>query len=371
MRIVHLIDNLYLGGAQALLVTFARAVREQPRIDLTIVSLRKFEETTPIEDSLRDLGVRVVFISAKKLWNPLRLLRLIRFIRHEQFDVIHTHLSCANILGSITGCIVGLPVIAAIHNLCEDEWGKFTYIRRGLETFALRRLIDCVMAVGHTTAEVHQKRLGKKTIVPVPNATELIPPLPSDESTLIRKELTGDASGPVVISGGRLVKEKGYGDLLTAFSQVHQAHPTATLVIAGKGPLQSMLEQQIASLNLKGCVRLLGARTDIPRLLASSDIYVSSSHSEGLSIAILESMAAGLPVVATNVGDTARVVVEGTGLIVPPHEPSLLAKAICSLLDNPAQQKKFGSSARNFIKKNYNPVDWTNTIYDLYLSILK
>ncbi|WP_339134466.1 MAG: glycosyltransferase [Candidatus Electrothrix sp. GW3-4] len=371
MRVAHMIDNLYFGGAQTLLVTFARAIREQPRISLTIISLRKYDKKTPIEESLRGLGVRVVFISAKKLWDPFRLWRLIRFLHREQFDVIHTHLSCANILGSISGRIGGIPVIASIHNLGEDEWGRFSNIRRGLETFALRHLVHSVMAVGHTTAEVHRKRLGKKSIIPVPNATELIPPLPSDESVLVRMELTGDASIPVLLSGGRLVEEKGYGDLLTAFAEVHQAHPAATLVIAGEGPLQSMLEEQVTSLNLQGCVRLLGARRDMPRLLASSDIYLSSSHSEGLSIAILEAMAAGLPVVATNVGDTARVVVKGTGLIVPPHEPSQLADAICLLLDEPDRQKSFGSAARTFIKNNYNPADWANTIYELYLSASK
>ena len=124
-------------------------------------------------------------------------------------------------------------------------------------------------------------------------------------------------------------------------------------------------------LDLQEHVRLIGPRQDMPRLLAASDIFVNSSHWEGLSVVILEAMAAGLPVVATNVSDTPRIVVKGTGLIVPPREPSLLADALCSLLDNPEQLKSFGSAARTFIDHSYSPASWGNTILTMYQSVLK
>ena len=351
-------------------VVFAQAVREHPDILLTIVSLRETDQYTSIPTQIEATGARVVCFPAKTLYNPARFLRLINFLRREKFDVVHTHLPSSNVLGTIAGRLAGKPVISAIRNSRDDTWGRLSIFLGKLETFTLRYLSHRVMAVGHATAAAQQHRLGNKQITPVPNALHLSPPLPTGKRNQIRTELVGDAAQPLLISTGRLVQQKGYGDLLTAFAEVHKQHPEAILVIAGEGPLHNELTDQIKKLGLKKHVKLLGFRGDVPLLLAASDIFVSSSHWEGLSVSILEAMAAGLPIIATNVSDTPQVVVEGTGHIVPPHEPTLLTDAICSLLNNPSQRDSFGSAARAFIEKNHNPAAWVKSILDMYKSVI-
>lgn len=370
MRVVQIIDTLYYGGAQTMQVMFASVLRNSPDINLTVVSLRDNIHNTPIPEQLRSLGVEVVFCSARKLWNLQRFWKLVTFLHKENFDVVHTHLPYSNIIGALAGRLTGIPVIASIRNSRDDDWGRYYFLRNGLETLVLRFLTSRVMAVGYSTAATHQKRLGRQQIEAVPNAININPPLMDDERIRTRAELVGNPTYPLVISVGRLVQQKGYGDLITAFAIVLKKYPKATLLIAGDGPLQDDLVEKIGTLELNENVKLLGPRNDVPRLLAAGDLFVSSSHWEGLSVAILEAMAAGLPVVATNVSDTPRIVVEDVGLIVPPCSPKLLAEAINFFLEDPTRRQTYGSAARTFISDNHNPEAWAKKIISLYTSVL-
>jgi glycosyltransferase involved in cell wall biosynthesis len=369
MRIVQIIDILYYGGAQTMQVMFARSVREFPDINLTVVSLRDNTHNTPIPDQLKALGVEVKFCSAQKLWNIKRFWNLVAFLRQGNFDVIHTHLPYANILGTLAGRFAGIPVIASLRNSKDDDWGRYYSIRNWLETILLRYFAEKVMAVGFSTASAHQKRLGRQKIEAVPNALEIIPPMADQERNQIRMELVGDTDAPLVISVGRLVPQKGYADLILAFANVVQGHPKARLLIVGDGPLYDLLARKIKELGLRENVKLLGSRNDVPRLLAASDLFVNSSHWEGLSVAILEAMAAGLPIVATNVSDTPRLVVDNVGMVVPPQSSTALAEAISFFLRESALRKTYGAAARDFIARNHSPEAWAKKIISLYESI--
>lgn len=347
-------------------IMLAKALQKHPEISLTVVSLRDDIYGTTIDQQLESYGARVVYHSARKLWSPARFWRLLRFLRNEKFDVVHTHLPYANILGTVAGRLAGIPVIASIRSAKDDNWGRFYNQRQFLETLVLRHLTHKIMAVGHATAAAHQHRVRSKKIEPVPNALNIQTPLPSGQRERIRAELVGDPSRSLLISVGRLVEQKGYSVLLKAFASLHRKHPTAALLIAGDGPLKEELNAEIEVLKLQKHVWMLGTRFDIAQLLAASDIYISSSHYEGLSVAILEAMAAGLPVVATDVNDTPLVVVQGTGYIVPPNDPASMAASISSLLADTSLRHTFGAAARAFIQEKHNPSTWIEKILSLY-----
>jgi len=126
----------------------------------------------------------------------------------------------------------------------------------------------------------------------------------------------------------------------------------------------------ISRLSLEKNVLLLGARQDVPRLLAASDLYVSSSHWEGLPLAILEAMMAGLPVVATDVGDIPRLITADTGLVIPPHQPRAIAEAIAELLRDPGQLREMGAAARARAMQDYSPRVWMERLLNLYRQLL-
>ena len=372
IRVAQIIDSLHFGGAQKWQVMFAQSVPKQD-VALTVISLKKNSQGTDIPDELQSLGVRVVYFLPKIAMGLLdfpRLWRLAQFLRREQFDVVHTHLTYANIIGVMAAKLAGIPVVATIQNSRYDG-PHYHPLRYRLETWTLRCLADRLMAVGHVTAKSNEQRLRGKLIEPVPTALEIMPPLSEAECNALRAEIIGDPARPWFISVGRLTQQKGYSDLITAFADVHQIHPSAVLVIVGGGALHNELKTQIESLGVEGHAVLLGRRNDVPRLLAASDIFVSSSHWEGLPVAVLEAMASGLPVVATSVSDVPRVVIKGTGIVVPPQKPVLLAQALCSLLNDPALLKAYGKAAQDHISRHHNPAGWVNKIFSIYNSLQK
>jgi glycosyltransferase involved in cell wall biosynthesis len=165
---------------------------------------------------------------------------------------------------------------------------------------------------------------------------------------------------------GRLTSQKGFEHLLQAFARVHEKYPNAALVIAGDGRQLDSLAAQIRSLGLEGHAFLLGQRDDVPRLLAVADVYVNSSLLEGTPVSVLEAMSAGLPIVATSVGDTPYLLDSDSGILVPPAQPEKLAEALMVLLSDPLRRDSLGKSARVRTQKDYSPQAWTRNLLAFY-----
>lgn len=367
MRIAHLIDNLKRGGAQKLLLTFAQ-VAQARGWPVTIICLQPAPDT-PWPAQLTQAGAQVVYCAGHSLFDPGRLWRLHQLLRRERFDVVHTHLTYANILGGLLAPLAGVPVVASLHNTVVDR--RFVHpVRDPLEAWMLRHRMQRVLAVGQAVATAKQAGLGAKKIDIIVNAVAPLPGLALAERTALRAELVGDARRPLLLAVGRLSPPKGFADLLTAFATVRATHPTAALLIAGMGQEEAALQAQVAALQLAGHAWLLGPRDDVPRLLAASDIFVSASHWEGLPVAILEAMAAGLPIVATSVGDVPQVVTPDTGLIVPPQQPAALAAALNTLLADPARRTTLGRAARARVTQEYSAEVWLDRLAEVYREVV-
>jgi glycosyltransferase involved in cell wall biosynthesis len=374
MHTVQIIDTLKIGGAQKLLITFA-AKAQARQVHVTVISLSGDNEPQ-IVNELNNLGVRVYILPplVKGILGLERSGQIAHILRRENCNLVHTHLTYANIVGTFAGRWAGMPTVASLHNVrVERSSGtpKHSRVKSWLEVQALRHGASRVIAVGHLVAETYQGLFPNKAIEIVPNAVETILPLSVQERIRLRTELVGNPDRPLLIAVGRLTAQKAYADLLVAFNELRQSHPAAALIIVGGGTSRDEIETQITDLNLTGHAFLLGKRADVPRLLAASDIFINASHWEGLPVAVLEAMSAGLPVVGTAVGDVPKVVVKGTGLIVPPKEPQQLASAICSLLDNPAQAQQLGNTARAYANHHFSASAWTNTLLHLYQETLK
>jgi glycosyltransferase involved in cell wall biosynthesis len=223
-----------------------------------------------------------------------------------------------------------------------------------------------VIAVGWETARAHAAALGGRAIDVIPNAVGELPPIAEGERDELRRQLgIGDAT-PLVIAVGRLAPQKALSDLLRAFALLRTPDPTPQLRIVGRGRLRSALQSEIDALGLRDRVRLLGLRSDVPRLLAASDLYVSSSHWEGLPVAMLEAMAAGVPVIATEVGDVPRVLDPGCGVLVPPRDPAALARAIAELIADPVRRRRLAAGGRSRVRAQFGLQAWADRHMMLY-----
>jgi glycosyltransferase involved in cell wall biosynthesis len=363
MRVAMIIDSLRIGGAQKLVTQFVSAVSRQT-IESTVISLRGDPVASNL-DIIHSAGAEVESFPSRSLLDVGRLMRLIRFLRAEKFDLIHTHLSYANILGCLAGRFAGIPVIATLHSTGHDPEQKSRLITR-LEEVILRYFARRIIAVGYTVASTFQERLGPRAMDVIPNGVPAPIDLPPQARQQLRREIAGDENRVVIISIGRFVPAKGYEDMIEAFAVLHRQDPRSVLVIAGVGKLFEKIKNQISELQLEDSIICLGARNDVPQLLAASDIYASSSHWEGLPVALLEAMMAGLPIIATSVGDIPKVVTPETGIIVPPHKPACLAGALSDLVSAPVKARAMGAAARTRAMQEYSLESWIRRLTSLY-----
>ncbi|RMF46114.1 MAG: glycosyltransferase, partial [Anaerolineae bacterium] len=306
---------------------------------------------------------------APHLLSPQRILALIRHFREARYDLVQTHLDYSNILGSIAGRVTGTPVIATLHSTSKEP--RFhNPLRQTLETWMLRYGAQAVVAVGEQVAQAHAPRMKGHSIDVIPNAVPEIPPLDAEKRAALRTRLGATPQDVVLISVGRLAAPKGYPDLLQAFAQLAPEYPQAILWVVGDGDLWDALHAQRAALGLQTRVHFLGRRSDVPDLLNAADIFVSASHWEGLPLAVLEAMMAGLPVVATAVGDTPNIVPLGASRLVPPHQPAALAQALGTLVKDPATRARWGATSKAYAREHFGVGAWMERLKSLYARVL-
>ena len=366
MRIAQMLDTLNWGGAQKMQLFLVQSLRPLG-IDVTVISLNH-SPASPLPADLQAAGARVVTFPFPQLFSPLSFLKLIGFLRRERFDLMQGYLTYSNILGSLAGRLSGTPFFGSFRNAGYDPT-RISARRAKLESYCLRHFADGIIANGYAVADFGHQQIGDDTPIDVlPNAVDVnvIPQLSRDEKQSLRRELIGDADRTLILSVGRLTPQKGFGHLLQAFARVREKYPNAALVIAGTGRLLDSLTQQIHALGLDGHAFLLGQRDDVPRLLAVADIYVNSSLLEGTPVSVLEAMAAGLPIVATSVGDTPHLLDSDSGILVSPAQPEALAEALAELLDNPKRRFALGHATRTRVEKEYSPQAWTHNLLTLY-----
>jgi glycosyltransferase involved in cell wall biosynthesis len=193
-------------------------------------------------------------------------------------------------------------------------------------------------------------------------------PSPGDvERQRARAALGASHDTFLVGTAARLDSVKDLPTLLTAFAAVRASRPGARLVIAGEGEERANLERHIAALELDAAVSLLGHREDVRALLPGLDLYVNSSISEGISITILEAMAARVPVIATRVGGNPEIVKDGAnGVLVPARSPEALAAAMCSLAGAPDMRQALGREGRRTVERDFRIDAMVDTYARIY-----
>ncbi len=368
MKVAHLIDTLAWGGAQKLLVDFTKAAI--PRgIEVLVIALRESKNQGPYPLQLEKAGARVKLLSVSTLFDLWAIPQLLGILKDEGVDILHTHLSHANTLGGIAGRFAGVPVVSTLHNI-RLSTKSVVPGRLIVERVVLRFLTRKVVAVGNTVANTHKPFFPKDKLLVVPNPVNKAGELSAMGRKALREEISGDSCRKIALAIGRLIMQKGYSELISAFALVHKRHADVILAFAGDGYLREELEEQARSLGLDGSVRFLGYREDILNLLGASDIYVNSSHWEGLSVAMLEAMSAGVPVLATTVGDAPYLLADGRGMLVPSGDVEAFARGFSSLLEDPGMLKSLGEKGRAYVEEHYSVDAWLDALLQIYTELM-
>ncbi len=365
MKIVRVINSLHNGGVQLRLERVARDLVERGH-DVTIVCT---VEEGPNAERTREAGVHVECLPMRKWKSPGYWGTLARFLRRTKPHVVHSHLFRQNAPATIAARLAGIHKVHAQTHLVNTyrnrEW---IYADR-----ILSRLRTTMLAVSEGVAEDIRRALEP---FPPPrlrvlyNGVDLAPFEKPDREECragIRHEFSLPSDAFLIVNLARLHPEKNQEQLIDVFSRVAADHPKARLLFAGEGEERSTLETRAAKQGVGGAVIFAGQRNDVPQLLKACDVFVLPSIQEGFSNAILEAMAAGLPVVASDTGGAREVVSEGkNGFVVPVRNAPRLEEKLRQLTHDAQLAHTLGNESLRVVQAFSHETMIENTLR-LYL----
>jgi glycosyltransferase involved in cell wall biosynthesis len=350
VNIVHVVESLALGGLERVVVSLVGIqIRHGHRVRVVCL----FQEGV-LAAQVRALGAEVI-VCHKTAGLNVRALRALReAVRAFDADVVHTHNAVAHYYAALA--TIGLRLGSLLNTRHGMGSFPFSWRRELLYRIALARS-DAAVSV----CEAARQRFVSHRIMPtakaltVRNGADVS--LFDERNPAARAELLAACAikGEPIVFGtvGRLSAAKDHAGLLLAMRRLVDDGVNAILVIVGDGELRDALHAQCERLELRSRVHLLGARSDIPRLLAAFDAFVLSSVTEGYSLALVEACAAALPCVVTDVGGNGEIVRNRvSGMLVPPGAPVQLATAMRSVCESPQSRAAMGRSARAWALEN-------------------
>jgi len=350
-RILHLITRLPVGGAEKVLVDVVRKLNPERYESLVCCIQAKGELATELEKA----GVRVLCLDRMRSkrfdWNAVR--DLARLLRSERIALVHSHLYHANLYGRIAAFFSGVPAIATVHNV---------YARRKFHRKLLNRLLSRasarVIAVSEDIRDdlVKHDGIDRKKVSVVHNGID-VRRLDTELTREQARARLGVLEDELLIGCvGRLEEQKGHRFLLEACAALKSIPGSRLrLLLVGDGRLRQDLEHRAVALGVAASVSFLGTRHDVPEILRALDIYVMPSLWEGLSIAMLEAMAAGIAVVISDVSGVSQALGNNEhGIRVPPGNAAALADAIRSLAGQPGRRRLLGLSARQRVQAEFS-----------------
>ncbi len=360
MQITH---DLRIGGLQQVVVNICRSV-DREKFNVSVLCLR---ERGQYVNELEQIGIKVLSLPQRKSGTDyLSFLKVAEVLKREQIDVIHTHNTQPLIDGTIGALLSGVGTVVHTDHArtfpdkrryMAAEWlmSKFVYKIAGVSEHTCRNLIQ-------------YEKIDPRKVMVIRNGIDDSKYEIQIDEIKKRKTLALPDTGPVVGIGARLIRGKGIEYLLEAMPEIIKVFPNVSLVIAGEGPFEEDLRRRCFDLQIDRNVFFLGPRMDIPELLKLFDLYVLPSLSEGLPMGLLEAMASGCPVIATNVGGIPSAISNGlSGSLIPPMDSGALASEVISLLSNPELMKHYSDNARVIFKKNFGAHYMTRTYEQLYL----
>ena len=380
VKLLQFVPSFGIAGTERQVVTLALAL-EPSRFAIHFGCMNRWGQ---LLDKIEACGVPVLHYRVSTFRHPRVLVaqfRLARDIRRCGIQIVHTYGFYANVFAIPAAKLAGARVIASIRDMGVYLSPSQKLTQRLICRFADRVLVNASAIKDWLASDGYDA----SRITVIPNGIDLDRFEHPARTGSLHNELGLPAEAPLIGVVGRVARLKGIDDFLRAAAMIIRRFPASRFLIIGDSGTfisqggtiveddryEEELERLAADLGLQDRVIFTGFRPDIERVLSGLTVSVQPSLSEGLSNTLLESMAAGVPVVATRVGGTAEVVQDGhNGLLVPAADPNSMANAICRLLDEPALASRLGQAARRHIIERYSMsrmVQSTSQIYETLL----
>ena len=370
LRVMQLASNPEYAGLErhvaSLIATFQKLGDVEP-------SLVVFHDGRLVEE-VRGLGVPVEVVPLRWVFDATAITRLSRILRSWNIDCLHSHGYKANVIGALAARRADIKAIIRTEHSRMEPFQGFDRLKmetyEAINTWVGNRLTDRIITVSEDFRGHLAPRYPKKTLVTVHNGIRALQASDPQILQAKRASLGVDQSAPLIGIVGRLMPVKRYTDFLQAAAYISRKRPDARFLVVGGGPLLGSLKQEAERLALTGIVHFLDFRPDVLEWMATLDLLVFSSLSEGVPYSLLEAMSLGVPVVATAVGGLPEIIEDGvTGLLVPPKDPEALALACLELLDNPGRRQQMATASRKRCAAYFSDLRMAEAIRRIYYEV--
>jgi glycosyltransferase involved in cell wall biosynthesis len=379
LRLYQFTTDFNVGGTEGQMVTFLKGLNRE-RFDVHMGCLRR---TGTLLGEVQALQIPITQYRVRSFYRPdttAEQLRCARELWRLRVQIFHSYNFYGNLFAIPAARLARVPlVVAGVRN----TGANLSPLQQRAQVLVCRmahRVLVNAQAVRRWLVELGVPA-GRITVIP--NGID-VARFAGPRDPRVRSELGVPAAAPLIVMLSRLVRQKGIDDLLEAAAQVVAEIPAARFLIVGQSLVavsgDVMVDQaylyelraHVERLGLEEHVTFTGLRRDVPAILAEAAVSVLPSLSEGLSNTLLESMAAGVPVVATRVGGSAEAVVDGeTGFLVPARDPRALAGAILALLHDPARARTFGEAGRRRARQRFSLEQMIHETELLYEDLLR
>ncbi|WIY24326.1 glycosyltransferase family 4 protein [Parasedimentitalea psychrophila] len=365
LSVAQVIGNLNWGGTQELLVYLAqRQQQEGLRLQVFVLSA---PSETPYADRLIAENAPVTYLPRGRGGLVSQIRCLARELTQSGVQLVHAHLRMANTVAPPAGALVGLPVLGGLH-LPSPGLAWRARLRGLAESWSLRLASGGAVACAASVGSDNRRRLGDLPIAVVPNPAPEALDIARVEALRAASRASVDPVRFLVV--GRLSPEKGLDVILKAARRLAERDMSFRLSIVGDGTEKGFLQDLACELRLEDTVVFHGASPDVPRLLATHDIYLSASRVEGMSISLLEAMAHAMPAIVTPAGGAFALIDETVGRRVPPEDPEAIARAMEELAMDGALRRALGRAAYDRVSNSHRVEDWSGALCDLYRQML-
>jgi glycosyltransferase involved in cell wall biosynthesis len=373
-RVLHVIDHLGSGGAQEAVCQLVK-YGDKGRFQTEVVTLHGYGHYW---DVLRSWGVPVSTMVPQGFARaaiPFIFLRLFRLLGRNRYDVVHTHLIGANVLAAPLAAWYRVPV-RFTHDQTNDDVRHRSLIHRGLDNLA-NRLNHHIIAVSSSIRAFlcREEGVSADKISVIYNSVDLERFSPQNgpgtrQVGRSRWELPPKA---LIVGGvGRLHYQKNFPLFLEVAAEVCARQPRAYFVIAGEGPERAALEEMSSRLGIASRVRFLGFVKDMPELYQCLDLLLLTSHFEGTPLTVLEAMAMGVPVVASQVDGVTEVLEDGRdGIQVPPGRRDLFVEEVCRVLADRGLRQRIARAGQDKARRQFSAEAMVRQVEALYLKYLE
>jgi glycosyltransferase involved in cell wall biosynthesis len=376
IRVLALLDDTVVSGIVKPVLSLARYARENPRprraLEISMLTFVRGESDPEFVEALRREGFSIDVVRERWRFDLAVFAQLRGIIARRRPDVLWTQGAKTHFLVRLAGLHRKKAWVASHHGYTATSLAWRLYHQ--LDRWSLLGA-DSVIAACQAFAADLNLRLGiKKERLSVHRSpiAEGASSVADGANSAVRAELGLPADARIVLSVGRLSKEKGHADLIRAMVHVRTACVSlpVVLVIVGEGPERAQLEHLSRQLAIGNEVRLVGYRENVSPYYEAADVFALPSYSEGSPNVLLEAMDAGVPIVATAVGGVGEMIRHGEqGLLVPSGDAEELARALITLLSSPGMRAELSSAARRSLA-NYTPALYYAGVRSLFERVL-